>query len=104
MSPKNKVNKPDKLRLVLIKWRDAWGSDYTKGDLEYMRDQAKDEWIVMSVGFVIEENDDSISFSREWICATKGHSDKFEALQKIPKSMIIEIKELKQFECKAMNA
>lgn len=97
-----KKAKKKKLRLVMITWEDAWVESGVKFTLEHAKKVSEDRCIQMDVGFVIEDNEEYITYAARW-SIIDNEPDSFKILHKVPKPYVIEIKELKQLDCEALN-
>lgn len=110
MSPKKTSKKKEKkeLKLVLVKWLDAYSYYGGSVDKETFTRDSEDEWIIYSPGFLMVDNEDYIALAGSWIPETftgenRGHSDKFKELHNIPRAYIKSITVLKEFDCVAFN-
>jgi hypothetical protein len=66
------------LRLVLVRWHDAWF------DLDLPAGGWRDDYVVQTVGYVVRETDTTLSVAQERL----PHGDGFRAVTHIPRGTI----------------
>jgi hypothetical protein len=77
--PEAEVPEPLDLRLVLVRWRDAW-FDFDQGEA----DEERADYLVTTVGFVVREGPRFISVAQEIL----PDGDGFRAVTHIPRSVV----------------
>jgi hypothetical protein len=77
-----------KPKLVYLEWADAVGNSHWRTTEEALRWAKTTEWHVRQVGWIIHEDDKSITFAASWKTEDEYCTEQFGDLHKIPKTWI----------------
>lgn len=84
-----------KPKLVYLEWADAVGNAQWFHRGEAIQWAATSEWHIREVGWIIHEDDESITFASSWKVADDYTGEQFGQLHKIPKTWIRNRKAIK---------